>query len=526
MLTIYSGVTPNVKHNTHYYFNVLATYKAHILSLANAHKDYALNNYRINNGYISITQESNFDYNSVTYAILDEDFNKVCYLVDRVLIQSGYVTLYVSVDLWASYIYKARITDIFINKCNRNIGEGIYTLIKATKGDLIIKIATGSYVNDDDGHGYMNDSRFSLVIALNYNAKQNITGSDTIATTSLFAIGLDVLRNAYDALKGDRPVQEEGESDSDYQIRLNQWLESLYSYNFGSIGIASDFAGGVYGVDASFSKNDARTLKAWIIDNRLINESGLNINISSASLITSGHTFTISARKINTSDLRTSFSLLKRLNEIAYFGGLNDGFEVTRFTQGDYYNVRLRVFVNVSDLRIIAYDGNNQKDITDAFELVLTNNVSITTPIRAVATALEKSVGAYKSIVKSGYVGALNALAGLVGEYGIDQQIIGNGDAEAIMNMRYNVGLVKPPYNFTCYTSANDEEALARTEGADFNLYFSGNFDTLFNYSLLGNLQDFNDTYLKGYASVDGIPNDARAYIQDAILEGVYLQQL
>lgn len=507
MLTIYSGVLPNVKHNTHFYFNDLATYKAHILSLASANKNYELDNYRINNGYISIKQEANFDYNSVTYAILDENYNKLCYLVDRVVIQSGYVILYVSVDLWASYIYKAHISDIFINKCNRNIGEGIYTPIKVTKGNKESRRAIGNYANDDDDYGNMNDSRFALVIALNYNAKQNITGTDTIATTSLFAIDLDTIRTTYDAIQND------------------------LSYKMGSIGLASDFAGGVYGVGASFSKNDATTLKAWVIDKRLISKSDLAINITSASLVASGRDITITARKLRTSQLSTDFHIEKRLNEYTLFGGINNGLELSRFTQGNYYNVYLRVYCNVNNIEVVAYDGINQKDITDSFELILTNNVSVTTELRHIFKSINLAFGSLKAYMKGGNAGALMqggaTITGMLAtEFSVNSQVIGNGDVEALMNRPSYVGFVNCPYVFIYYNSAINEETLARTEGANFNLFYNSEFSNLFNYDLLGTLEGFEDTYLKGYASIDGIPNDARQHIQDTILEGVYLQKL
>ena len=524
LLSLYHNIQPN-KNNTYYLHTGLSTFKGFLAPYLS--RELTADNYRINANIIKINNAGLYSYDNITYAceeVIENDTTKYIrfYFVDAVTYQSGYATLTISIDLWATYISQAQITNIHVTRCNRLIDKPIFDNVKvAYDKPLLLSvdsdgaqngIATPTYLNT-----YMNINRYYLVMAINYNAKQNLTGDNVASTTSLFGIRLDAIRNAY--IEGIDPETATGE---DFD---------LY-YNKSAVEMARDFAGGVFGIASTgFSKNDARVVSAYIIDSTFISTSGWTTSLSSVSIYKKGEK-TIEAQFLETKQYTDSLYIRNISLNYKVFAGLNyGGLQLNRIDNESYVKVYIRVTCNVSNVEVTLIQGDNQEDITSAFELTITNNVSQTTPLRAIANAVGRTAsligGAKKGYEKAGALGAgasvAESLAGMVADYSINSQVRGNGDAVITYGGYQTYVLV--PYKACAYVSIDDENENARNKGANFSKYISSLNDLLTNnnYTLLGSGSRIN-TFVSASCNVDGIPSEASDFIKNTLLNGIYLE--
>ncbi len=506
MLYLYKQETPN-SDDKYLYFTTTSQYKTALST--NLVASITLDSYRINANTIKVKLSETITEavaDTLTYAIderLDANNNVSyfrCYHVNSIMIQSGYVILNCRIDLWASYLYKASISNIIVNKCNRNIGIGLYEPIKCTKSE------TATYF---DGNT-INPEKVSIVFTLSYNVKQNVLNSNS--TTQLFAIDVKTLK----ALATDYP-------------------------NVSALDIAISFVSGITGVAATGwgfnTYNDAQVLSAWLVDNTyLLTNSSNYVSVHSVNeyMASSGVDQNVYAVVPYIFDKTKSITIAP--NNEYYVGTRQNGLKLQRTTAATI-DVKYRFIYGQSDFKIIVMQGNNMQDITEAFSVDLTINQGNVTGIKAVA----KTMGIFLNTFSSMYgIATGNATAAVIGTSNLAKstlneaadikggKFVNGGDGYLAFYQIASVGLTATlhnPYCILTYESIINEEANARHNGAYYNVVVSSIAD-IFTASLIGTDNNFTDTYIMASLHVDNIPNEASDFIKQKFASGIYLINL
>lgn len=523
-LQLFRNLLPN--HNRlHFYFENPNDYLAMLQT--RAVKMFTLNNYRINTNVIKVAIDSNLNEataDSITYAVdtrRDSNNNITyfrCYYVNKIEIQSGYAVLSCTIDLWASYFYKASSIELLVERSNKLLTKPIYDDIKAfniqeyagvvDSNGAVNGIATPDYMTY-----YQEIRRYYLVLVVNYNAKQSLDGSNSIATTGCMAIRLDDLRNEY--------IYDIDPDTTDPQEQA--------ILNMSVIRLAQDWAGGVFGIASSaFSKNDARVVSAYIVRDFAVNNTGFTTLLDSISLLRSKQ---INANVIilNNSDYSEKVYIRNvDANKQFYFGKVHGGLKLNRIFDNNYMEVYVRFIINASSVQVIAFQGSNQEDITNAFELTITNNVSETTPLRHIAKSIALTLPSAKAYGSGGSAGAVMSGASTIANmlatsFSIDSKIRGDGDA--LMTFGGSGNYVNIPFKATYYLSLNNEEWNVRMYGATYpnTHYYSLNDLLDANYLITGNNIGH---YVKGTIIINGLPKEATDAITSMFNGGIYLYDL
>ena len=499
MLYLYKNILPNA-NNKYYYFTTTSAYKSALAS--NLVETITLDNYRINTNVIkaklnNVLTEAVAD--TITYAIDERDGLFRCYHVDKIVTQSGYAIFTCMVDLWASYFYKATLSNIVVNRCNRNIGTGLYDTIKGTK----------TYTINYIGGNTINVNNVSIVFSLCYNVKQNVL--NTNSKTQLYAIDVRTLK----ALAQDYP-------------------------NASALDIAISFVSGIVGVAATGwgmqTYNDAYVIGAWFIDNNyLVTNSSDYVSVKSVNeyMETNGVNQNVYAVIPIIQDKTININI--NPNYDYYVGTKHNGLKLQRTTETSA-NIIYRYIYGQSDLKVLVLQGENMQDITEAFSVDLTINQGNVTGIKAVA----KTMGTFLNTFAGMYgIATGKPTAAVIGISNLakttfndaadinDGKLINGGDGYNTFYQIVSIGLdatLHNPYAIVTCESIIDEEENARHNGAYFNVVLS-NLDTLFVAALLGT-GTFNDTLIMATCNIDGIPAEASNEIKNKLSMGVYLTQL
>ena len=524
-LYLFNNISPNVDKGLFYCFDTPKEYLEYLIE-SRQPIIIDLNNYRINTNIVKVAPIDNIDFSKITY-IVDADLTATnqyfrCYFVNSFDFVSDYYTFNCSVDLWGTYIYDARLNNVIITKCNRNIGIGIYDNIIATNDYIEIESTWDdpSIEPGLDSDGTISDKKVSIVFLLQYNVAQAAFGNDKITKTELFSISLNELKSK--------------------AVDIDAFFD-----NFSSVEIAVDIIGGVYGVTTtSIGENDAQVLKAWLVDNYYIDVGkdtiGHGITLKTKSIFTKGQVLSIDVLHVNPSIKYSDFTIENYdINKIYYAGVFNNGLKLQRFTTKDlvYYNYYI---VGDDDIKVIISQGENQKDISSAFEVLLTTNSATETGIRKIARAITNSSKMISSMKKaeskSGVVSAgITGLASMVDMSADFESAIGGGDGcTTFYRDQYKVmnkTLCEAPYKVTLFTSIENEDENARRYGANFKEAINGSnsighiADYVYTFEWLGNIAntDFNNVFIQLQCSVEEIPTEASNFIKQVLASGIYI---
>lgn len=519
-LLMYKGITPNVSDNRYYYCSpqdFLTEIHANLIGSID------LDNYRLeaNMAKINYAVLPLADAEKVTYLIeYDASTNYFnCFHVEHVEVRNDFALYRISIDLWQTYIWQGSLSNIHITRCNRNIGDGVYDEIANTKPASVGYTSNDIYMATWDGAGWLtSDKNYAyedyivIVFAVEYNVEQQVFGSDHISETGLYCVDFTTLRGLVDATHA----------------------------NSAGVNIASDIIGGIYGVASSWggSELDARVINAWIMPTAFLTKSGYGHNFKSKSSYAGNSNVTFLAEQVlPRRSIKDVVDLPNSPNYAVYFGTFNNGLKLKHYTSS---NLRVKVITNVSQtsLNVLVEQGENQKDITSAFEVTLTTNAGVTTGIRQFAKAFSNAVSMGSSMAKDLAKGDVSS-AGLGLAKGVVDMIplkpsidgaIGGGDGGTTFYSTHTTtsGNVTTYYthNPLCafyFESTCDEEAHARLYGALFDAYNITDLEDLLTYSLLGT-GTLTDTYVKATARLEGVPLDARNYILSNLGNGVYLK--
>ena len=542
MLHLYKGIMPN-SNNKHYLFTTLAKYMTELSS--HLVKSVTLDNYRVNTNTIKVKIDETLteaNASELTYAI-DEKTNYFrCYHVNRVLIQSGYVILNCSVDLWASYLLKAQLSNINVLRCNRRIGIGILDDLDGTYGALTrtycdVWVGSDHYTSDGPtgvANELMDRSKVEIVFALKYNIEQNANGATS--RIGLYSFNLKwLVQKYYDAQPNDN--------------------QKIYKSMINPVELAIDVVSGIYGIVGYNEWGGAGTLNAnvigaWITD-AVASSSSDDIQIKTKPNWKNFEDETLVPSKVIRSEVIRNMTIANDFNKQFYFGTKHNGLKLIRTTEPTL-SLQIRTIPSEDKLTIIACQGDNQQDITDAFSVVVgTTDGDITTE-RQVLDVIQNSIRAIGGAIALGKgISSGNGFATALGVTSLAGNLaddIGKGRSTHIGNMvkggdgalaYYRIATGSPsqsasaniatpvanPYCINAYSSINDEDVNVRMFGAKFSEKVVS-LATIFNSTLLGtgNVNDF--TFIRANALVDGIPTDASDVIKAKLQQGINLINL
>lgn len=523
-LYILFDFTPNQQGNTYYCFDNDQNYINELLTKSSTR--ITLDNYRINTGIIKIKKTDmlpfvNWYKATYCFEIETEDFITMhllrCWHIKNYE-ELDYYVFNVEVDLWGTYFKYANLSNINILRCNRQLSyHGIYDEIDNTNDGYTYRYEAPIYTSwlDRYSDGPSNyyplakEDKIYIVYLIQYNIEQQLFGDDHISATALYATPLDEIRTA-----------------------INNNEKSV-------IHGATNIIGGIYGITGKFGGTlDAEVIQAWLLPSYLIDLGdptyyhNFKTKSEHGDLTIKGYVVYPSKNKL---EYRT---IQNNPNEVIYFGTFNNGLKLKRYTY-DYLHCFVYAYIGTSTIQIIAMQGEEQKDITKDFSITLTENSGVTTGIRAVAKALSRSInlgmGMYKDIQKADYgsagLGVVKGIADMIPLKPSIDKALGNGDATTIYYRQQSKASGDPKYNCvdnpfvtTRFTSVIDERPRIRLYGASFNEVIN-DLSTIDSKQLLGT-GDMTDTYIVANVRVDGVPSDAKIYIENTFKSGFYMQYL
>ena len=505
-LLVYGDFTPNVDEGVHYDTLTYQKSKSAGKLLATINID----NYRINNNIARIDDNIN-NFKSISYIIeedLETHFYK-CYYVTRIEQQSGYLLLYLSVDLWASYIEYAKINYPTIKRTNIKLNDnGFYDSIEMCKGRLTFDELTGTY-----GRYYKNED-ICIVMLIQYNISQAVFGDDKITKTDLYAVDLKKLRDMV--------------------------TDSAYS-DLNAVEIAVALIGGVYSVTADIGTNDAQIINAWLLPKTFLRLADYGITIKTKSVYTGSNEKSINVAKVLANN---SITLVNKqaydINKVYYAGCYNNGLKLLNMTKSnlEYY---IQCITDADEIKLNIIQGERQQDITNAVQVYLSVNASMQTGIRRVAKALSLSIDTgtsmYKNIASAQYseagLKAVKTISNMVNDFSLNSAR-GNGDAYFNYYLHGDPEYVASPFGVTYFESCKNENIHAGIYGATFNYEDNDTNNvilTLFIYNLiyvasqaytsvkLGTYAHY--LYLSMDANITGVPTDAIDLIKTKFSKGI-----
>ena len=522
---LFSNFSPNQQGGTFYYldnptqFNIRFNDKI-ALSIED-------NNYRINANVLKIKHDktkAESYYKNMTYLMLKDDENaheNRFYFIKSMYIQSGNVSFSLELDLWQTYINFASFKYTKITRSNKRLGIGFYAPITQTSDQL-----NEDFVYyDNDEYGTISDEYVDVVFLLQYNVKQQVFfGDEYITKTSLFTLNTR---------------------------QTKEFLTTIHSDldNISSLELTLDLIGLIYGVDATIGVNDARVLKAWVIDNRLINtEFGDGtkqvFKATTKSSFKSAWDITTEITRVLPSRHRKAIEIEDYdVNKVYILGTYNNGLELKRFAtptlKASYY-----VITTEDDLQIIVQQGNIQYDITSGFEVALTTNGETETGIRKIAKGFKRSNDhndkLFKGWEKGGNWGAIKGqvdfLASNIPLKPAFADAIGNGDG--LYNFYYEQyrelakGRLKSPYVITYTTSIIDERKRTLYEGAYFEEIITTNnllSDAINAPYLFDNMTENETltfpTLIACETFVENVPTIASEHIKNLLRNGIRISK-
>lgn len=495
MVYLYKNKLPNYAENTHVFFNDVNDFVAY---LGDAFLQFTEDRYTMNGNIAEVQLPAVADLDDVTYIAWNNGGAWRFFFVRSAVYQSGYAIFTLDVDLWATHIARATLSNIRVTRCNRNVGIGIYDSIPVANSVDFQPLTNNEFTSLD-----FDESDLAILYVVNAS-----TGN-----TSLLSSAAGSTTNVY------------------YNVVADLEAATAEGIN-GTIDNAVSVVGAIYAVLAAsgVSNYDANVVRAYLVPRAVLrNKTGAElpkfqskppyVNIGVDYLTPTGE-----AAPFKTS---ITFNRVLPINSKAFAGTKYGGLELPRITSAS--NIIYDFIVKQDGLQVIIKCGELSFDITEAFEIGITMNDGNITSNEQIAKTLQTVTGVASGIFQfmSGGVGYVsgaatvaNALTGSVSSG--NARYVAGGDG--VTTFRKRDGSVDYPFYMTLYASIDNEAANARLYGAAFNQQVES-LDDIFDASLLGT-GTLTDTYFAAEVRVDGVPTDARDVIAAAIRGGIYAVKL
>ena len=481
MIYLYKNKLPNYAENTHVYYTDDAAYNSWLGTpfLSFTEDRYTLN---ANIAEVNVGAVTNFD--DVTYIAWENEGVWRYYFVVSAVFQSGYAIFTLDVDLWATHIKRAALSNIRVTRCNRAVGVGVYDKIPVAVGREFVRLG---------GEMSTNDLAILFVVA--------------------FATGVSSLlvNNAATAL-GVFALEMNNDDDAPEDVPLFDWWIELVS--------------GIFSAAATVGDLDANVLKAYIVPKNVLTIKSGTVPVFNVKAPTFSGTLT-PTYEAAPFIFPVNFDVAIDPNKKYYVGTKHAGVELARITGNT--QVSYNFIVKQDGLQVIVQQGDRMLDITDAFEVGLTSNDGNFTATERIARLLQVAggiaSGAFQIVaggagLVTGALTSANALTNVI-EAGNARYSQGGDGVSTFRNLS---GAGMSPYYMQVNTSINNEAANARLYGAVFNEQVSS-IDDIFNASLLGE-GTLTDTFVAAEIRVDGVPTDARDTIAAAFRNGIYVVKI
>lgn len=481
MVYLYKNKLPNYAENTHVFYNDVDDYLSY---LGNAFLQFSEDRYTMNGNIAEVQLPAVTDVDDVTYIAWNNGGAWRFFFVRSAVYQSGFAIFTLEVDLWATHIARATLSNIRVTRCNRNIGVGIYDAIPATTGREFTQIGNPLTVND---------------LAIVYVVAFATGVSSILVNNAGTSMGVFV---------------QEMDDVEDLPEDTN-----LFDYYI-------DLVSGIYAAQATIGDLDANVLKAYIVPKSVVAIKTGTVPVFKVKTPSYSGTLTPSYEAAPFI-FPMRFDIPIDPNKKYFVGTKHAGVELVRTTQPT--NVFYNFIVKQDGLQIIVQQGDRMLDITDAFAVGLTSNDGNFTATERIARTLQIvggiASGAFQIMQGgSGYVtGALTAANALT-------SVIEQGNAryaqggDGVSTFRKLTGAADTPFYMQTNESINDEAANARLYGAVFNQQVASLGD-IFDAALLGT-GTLTDTFFAAEARIDGVPTDARNLIAAALRDGIYAVEI
>lgn len=482
MVYLYKNKLPNYGENTHVFFNDVNDYVAY---LGNAFIQFAENRYTMNANIAEVQLPAVADIDDVTYIAWNNGGAWRFFFVRSAVYQSEYAIFTLEVDLWATHIARATLSNIRVTRCNRNVGNGVYDAIPSSVGREFLRL--GDDIEEDD-------------LAIIYVVAFATGVSSILVNNAGTALGIFVTE-----------FSDIGENAPE-GVRKIDWAIELVS--------------GIFAADATIGDLDANVLKAYIVPKNVLGIKSGTVPVFKVKSPSFSGTLT-PTYEAAPFIFPVRFDVDIDPNKKYFVGTKHAGVELVRTTQPT--EIVYNFIVKQDGLQVIVQQGDRMLDITDAFAIGLTSNDGNITATERVARTLQFvggiASGAFQIMQGgAGYVtGALTAANALANNIEQGNARYAQG-GDGVSTFRALLSGVNSPYYIQTNESIDNEAANARLYGATFNQQVAS-VDDIFDAELLGT-GTLNDTYFAAEVRVDGVPTEARDVIAASIRGGIYAVKL
>ena len=530
VILLVKGFTPNRGNNTHYIFKNINAFidefgQSNVIRLSP-------NDYRIEQGRIIVKAIDGF-YDEITYmALLSYDDQQELYLerdarffvVNSVTPLVGYYVYEVSLDLWATYGSKAVVDNLSIFQCNKNVSfisdSGYFPLPDLTN--------TEGRVYLDEDFTTLNLSDLVCVVELDHEIYWDILGN-TSSATDLVGVNLQDLFTA--------------------------WNNSALVSGLGAISCLCHIIGSIYKTTSAGGIDfKAKPIRAWLLPAEKVDVSAYTLN-SISSKASGGLTATDAVFNnifyylrpyIITKDF--SFDGKDYIGRKCYAGVRFNGLLINLQTRG---TAKISYCFTTSSLgiEVTIKQGDSQQDITKGFELPITTNAQAGTSTENIAKTISLLPLAAKTAVDLGTGNVAGIATDVMGaggfvasglRHGTISGQISNGNAVLTYSLR-GIGIINSPYILTLYSS------ISSTHKEQFDAYLYGAlYDGLIEPTNLGgdlydnfipyengahfitkpSIKLRDETFFKGEVTLNGINEEAKAFISNEFARGVFVKVL
>lgn len=504
---IYAGVSPNVSGGTFYYFTAYADFVSAlgtpVLSFENENYLYTADAFRV------ALPNAPQRLAELCYMIVEDDATGlfVAYHIMNAEYVSGFLTLTLSKDMWATYIYKAQIKNMVTGRVNAMPTDG--RIGEFDEGRMLSEDYSFSTFREQ----HLGDQPPAIVFVVQYT-----TGSDNIFENAAAAAQeMYILIN-----RAERPPAGIGFVQSESMISA---------------------VAGIYQIkgEAAFGNRPAGTVKAYFVDyadfatDRYIDKT----NRPTFSTVSPGYTGDIipygkviphrSGRTIDYVDYSSDF-----MNNEYFIGMQTKLIRAKRRTNGISATI-IKNFSN-NDLSVSFHHCGEVYDFTEEFSVDLTSNngnVSTMQRIQKTIQFAQGIVAVGEQAVKKDYIGAgasaANTLSELFSSGSVKHIAGGNGG----LNFWFQQLPLFPgdadapnPYAIATYPLRYAAETLVGYTGIKSAQVYGG-MDTLFSADTVIDIGRFPGRYVQTIEiQVEGVPENAREYIRNLFQSGIFLKEV
>lgn len=504
---IYAGVSPNVAGGTFYYFEAYADFVSAlgtpVLSFENENYIYTTDTFRV---ALTNAPEHLAD---LCYMIVQDDAAGlfVAYHIMNAEYLSGFLTLSISKDMWATYIYKAQIKNMVTGRINAMPTDG--RIGEFDEGRLLSE----DYSIRTFRSSVLNDHAPAIVFVVQYT-----TGSDNVFENAAAAA-----QEMYILIdRADRPAAGIGFVQSESMISA---------------------VAGIYQIkgDSIFGDRPAGTVKAYFVDysdfatNRYIDTT----NRPTFSTVSPGYTGDIIPYgKVIPHRLRSridyaDYSKYDFMSNEYFIGMQTKLVRAKRRTNGISATI-IKCF-SKNDLSVTFHHCGDVYDFTDEFSVDLTSNNGNVSTMQRVQKAIQFAQGIVsvgEQAAKKDYIGAgasaANTISELFSSGSVKHIAGGNGGLnfwfQQLPTTPISDAGAPNPYAIAKYPLWYAAELLVGYTGIK-SAQIYGRVEDLLSATPIEPVSGYPGLYVQTIEiQVSGIPENAREYIRNLFQSGIFLK--